>query len=674
MPSGPLAAIRPSAVNHHGVTVTDDYAWLRDPGYPDASDVEILAHLRAENAHFEGWAREHVSLIDTIEAELKLRIVADDAGVPVPDGAWENWWRFAPDSEYRQWLRRPRSGGDEEMVLDEAKLAEGKSYFRLGGMAVSPDGTRVAYAVDDDGSERFALRIRDLATATDLVTIAANSIGAPVWANDGHLAWVEVNDQWRPWRVRLHVLGSSPGDDPVSVEEADAGFFVGLSRSQDRHWLIVRSADHETAEVRLIAAAAPLSPPLMVSPRQTGRDYDVDVHDGTIFVRANDTHENFRIATAPVASPGDWSTLIAGSERHYLRGLTAFARQLVVEERIGGLDAIRVRAHDGGEHWIDFPEASFTASLGSNPEPDPAALRLGYSSLVTPQTVFDYDLAARTLTTRKVQSIPSGYDPALYETRRLHATAADGARVPVSLVMRCDRAPGGPLHLYGYGAYGIAIPPSFSASRLSLLDRGVAFAIAHIRGGDDLGYGWYKAGKREQRTNTFTDFIAAAHALIAEGVTAKGHISISGGSAGGTLMGAVLNMEPDLWSAAVAHVPFVDVLGTMLDASLPLTPIEWPEWGNPIEDAAVFAAIRAYSPYDNVQPRAYPPLLVTAGLNDPRVTYWEPAKWVARLRAVSTGDAPLLMKTNMDAGHGGKSGRYAALRETAEEYAFVFTA
>ena len=382
---------------------------------------------------------------------------------------------------------------------------------------------------------------------------------------------------------------------------------------------------------------------------------------------------NFRLVTAPLNDPSRWTELIAGSDEFYLTGIEAFRDFYVVEGRRAGLDQIEIRYYDDPARIepVAFPEEAYVAGLGNNPEFDQTVLRVGYNSMVTPSTVFDYDTAKRSLETLKVQEIPSGYDASLYTTERLSITARDGTEVPVSILYRKDRPQGGPLHLYGYGAYGIAIPPGFSTTRLSLVDRGFAFAIAHIRGGDDLGRNWYLTGKREHRMNAFTDFIDCAKGLVDRGYTQKGRISISGGSAGGKLMGAVINMEPDLFGAVVAHVPFVDVLATMLDASLPLTPGEWPEWGNPLTDKAAFELIRSYSPYDNVRAQDYPPMLVTAGLNDPRVTYWEPAKWVARLRARKTDDNVLLLKTNMGAGHGGKSGRWESLKETAEEYAFI---
>jgi oligopeptidase B len=399
----------------------------------------------------------------------------------------------------------------------------------------------------------------------------------------------------------------------------------------------------------------------------------VEEQDSTLLIRTNDTHPNFRIVTATLDAPGEWTEAIAPSDHFYIRGLTAFSDFYVISGREDGLDQIRLRDYGGGEQPITFPEASYTAGLGANAEYAVAKLRLSYQSMVTPPTVYDYHLATGRLETRKVQEIPSGYDASLYATERLTITARDGAKVPVSVVYRKGFAKdsSGPLHLYGYGAYGHAMPPGFSTNRLSLLDRGFAYAIAHIRGGDDLGYRWYLDGKLDKRSNTFNDFVDVAKGLIEAGFARPGRISISGGSAGGELVGAVLNQAPELWGAAVAHVPFVDVLNTMLDDSLPLTPGEWPEWGNPITDPEAFALIRGYSPYDNVEPKAYPPLLITAGLNDPRVTYWEPAKWAAKLRANKTDDNVLLLKTNMGAGHGGKSGRFEHLREDAEEQAFI---
>lgn len=670
----PVAAVRPHTSVWHGETLVDPYFWLRDQSYPTVDDPEVLAYVSAENAYFEAHMKPVDGLVTTILTELEGRMQQDDASVPVKNGAFEYWWRFDAGAQYRTWLRRPVGGGAEQEILSEPALAQGHDYFRLAGSSVSPDGRLLAYAVDTKGDERFVLRIRDLAAGTDVAMVAANSIGVPVWAADSQaLAWNETNDNWRSFRVRLHRLGSSAPDAVLYEETADKGFNVGVQRSQDGRWFILAAGDNVTSEVRLVPTSDPAAVPVLVRARQPGVSYDVDTRGDTLFIRTNDSHVNFRLATAPIASPGDWTELVAPCDRDYITGLAAFASYLLITGRRDGLDQVRLRRDDGSETVIPFAEASYTAGPGSNPEPDAPLLRLNYSSMVTPATVFDYDVAAGTLVTRKVQQVPSGYDPGHYATERVTITARDGARVPVSIVYKkgFPRDGSGKLHLYAYGAYGYATPPSFSANRLSLLDRGLAFAIAHIRGGDDLGYQWYLDGKLEQRTNTFNDFVDVARGLNALGWAAPGHISASGGSAGGELMGAIVNSDPELWRAVVAHVPFVDVLNTMLDDSLPLTPGEWSEWGNPITDKAAFELLKSYSPYDNVRAQAYPPLLITAGLHDPRVTYWEPAKWTAKLRATKTDSNILLLKTNMGAGHGGKSGRFSALQETAEEYAFI---
>ena len=670
----PVATKRPSSVTHHGITVSDDYAWLRDKGYPTVDDPEIIAHLEAENAWFEAAMVGQQDRIDALFTEMRARIKEADKSVPQKDGDWLYWIEFEEGAEYKKWWRRPVAGGPDELLLDEVALAEGKDYFRLGAISVSSDGSKIAYSIDDNGSERFTARIKDLSTGALLADEIPGTLSSLVWvAGDTGLVYSLANEQWRTDNARLHWLGRPLSDDVELYHEDDEGFRVGAGLSANEQWLVVSTSDHETSEVRLIPAADPLAEPLLVKARQKGVEYEVDEREGTLYVLANDTHENFRLATAPLSAPGEWETLSEGSDAFYLTGFDLFRDFYVVEGRQGGLDTIEVRYYDDPARVepIAFPEDSYAAGLGDNPEWAMDRLRVGYESMVSPSSVFDYHVAERRLELLKVQEVPSGYDAALYATERLHITARDGTDIPVSIMYRKDRSQPGPLHLYGYGAYGIAIPPGFSTTRLSLVDRGFAYAIAHIRGGDDLGRAWYKAGKLESRTNAFTDFVDVAKGLIERGYTEAGRISISGGSAGGELMGAVINSDPALWGAVVAHVPFVDVLATMLDASLPLTPGEWPEWGNPIEDRAAFELIQSYSPYDNVRAQAYPPLLVTAGLNDPRVTYWEPAKWVARLRELKTDDNVLLLKTNMGAGHGGKSGRFESLRETAEEYAFI---
>jgi oligopeptidase B len=674
----PVAAKKPHSVSHHGIAVTDDYAWLRDPGYPEVTDKQVLAHLEAENAWFEARMGPHQGLIDRLFKEMRGRIKEADRSVPQKDGDYLYWIEFEEGAEYKKWWRRPVAAGEDdnadELILDEVALADGKEYFRLGAISVSQNGKLLAYSADDNGSERYTVRVKDLATGELLPDEIPGTLSSLVWvAGDKGIVYSLANENWRTDNARLHWLGQDIAGDIELYHEDDEGFRVGSSLSANEKWLIISTSDHETSEVRLIPAADPLAAPILVKPRRKGVEYDVDERDGTLFVHANDTHENFRLATAPLDRPGEWTTLIEGSDAFYLTGFDLFRSFYVIEGRRAGLDQIELRYYDDPQRVepIIFPEASYSAGLGDNPEWDVAKLRLSYESMVSPSTVYDYHLADKRLEVLKVQEIPSGYDASLYQTERLEIAARDGTPIPVSLVMRRDREVGGPLHLYGYGAYGIAIDPGFSTARLSLVDRGFAYAIAHIRGGDDLGRAWYKAGKLERRTNAFNDFVDVAKGLIERGYTKAGRISISGGSAGGELMGAVVNSDPELFGAVAAHVPFVDVLATMLDASLPLTPGEWPEWGNPIEDKAAFELIRSYSPYDNVKRQAYPPLLVTAGLNDPRVTYWEPAKWVAKLRELKTDGNELLLKTNMGAGHGGKSGRFESLRETAEEFAFI---
>nr|WP_166643353.1 MULTISPECIES: S9 family peptidase [unclassified Novosphingobium] len=676
----PVAAKKPHSISHHGVTITDDYAWLRDPGYPEVKDPEILAHLEAENAWFQAHMAPRQPLIDQLFAEMRGRIKEADKSVPQKDGNWVYWIEYEEGAEYKKWWRRPIDAADDgsadELLLDEVALAQGHDYFRLGAISVSNDGRLLAWSVDDNGSERFTAQIKVIASGEILPDEIPGTNSGLIWVKgDTGLVYSLANENWRTDNVRLHWLGQPLDQDVELYHEDDEGFRAGAALSANEKWLIVSTGDHETSEVRLIPADDPLQAPILVRPREKGVEYDVDLHGEMLFVHTNDTHENFRLATAPLADPADWTTLIAGSDDFYLTGFELFRDFYVVEGRVRGLDRIEVRYYDDPARIepIAFPEASYEASLGDNPEWATQTLRVGYESMVSPSSVFDYDVPSRTLTRLKVQEIPSGYDASRYETARLDIPARDGTLVPVSVVWRKDRPAGGPLHLYGYGAYGIAIGPGFSTTRLSLLDRGMAYAIAHIRGGDDLGRGWYKAGKLDARTNTFNDFIDVARGLIDHGFTTAGRISASGGSAGGELMGAVINQAPDLFGAVVADVPFVDVLATMLDESLPLTPGEWPEWGNPIDDAAAFHLIRSYSPYDQVKPQAYPPLMVTAGLNDPRVTYWEPAKWVARLRELKTDSNPLIFKTNMGAGHGGKSGRFESLKEAAEEFAFLLT-
>ena len=675
-PQPPVAAQRPHSFTRHGVTIDDPYAWLKDPDYPEVGDPDILAYLEAENAYFEAVMAPHRPLVDRLYEEMKARIKEDESSVPQKDGDWLYWAAFETGGQYRKWWRKPVEGGADQLLLDEPALAEGKEYFSLGAFAVSNDGRHLAYAIDDNGSERFTIYVKDLASGALLPETIPGMLSDIVWtADDSGFLYGLANEQWRTDNARFHRLGTPVAQDVELYREADEGYRVAVAETSDRQWLVIGTGDHVTSEVRLLPANDPLAAPILVAPRQPGREYDVDAHDGTLFIHTNDTDPMWRLCTARIDAPGEWQELIAPDARFYMTGVECYRDFFVVEGREDGLDQIAIHRYDDPTtpQRIVFPEASYAAGLGDNPEYAVDRLRLGYESMVTPGTVQDYDVATGALTTLKVQEIPCGYDAAKYRTERLKIAARDGTEIPVSIVYPAGFVRDGsqPLFLYAYGAYGHAIPPGFSTGRLSLLDRGFAYAIAHIRGGDDLGQQWYHDGKLEKRTNTFNDFVDVAKGLIDAGWTKAGRIATAGRSAGGELMGAIVNSDPELWGAVIADVPFVDVLNTMLDADLPLTPGEWPEWGNPIEDKAAFDLIRGYSPYDNVRAQDYPPLFISGGLNDPRVTYWEPAKWAARLRATKTDDHILLLKTNMGAGHGGKSGRFESLREGAEEHAFV---
>jgi len=673
--SPPTAEKRDHSYSHHGITIADPYYWLKDQSYPTVDDTDILDHLKAENAWFEARMKPQQALVDELFEEMKGRIKEDDSTVPQKDGDWLYWSEFEEGAEYRKYYRKPVAGGDAQLILDENALADGHEYFRLGAFSVSKNGRYLAYSADTNGSERFTARIKDLQTGELLPDEIPGTLSGLVWVKgDTALVYGLADDNWRVHDATLHVLGTPVSDDvELYRETADEGFRVGTGLSAQEDWLVIATGDNETSEVRLVPADDPTAEPILVKARQKGVEYDVDVRDGTLWVHTNDDHVNFRLATATLDAPGEWTTLIPGSDEFYLTDFDLFKNFYVTEGRLRGLDQIQLRDYDDPNlvKPIAFTEASFDAGLSNNPEYDQNTLRLAYESMVTPDSVFDYHVDSGELELLKQQEIPSGYDVDLYTTERVEIPARDGTMVPVSIVMRKDRPKTGPLHLYAYGAYGYAVPPGFSTTRLSLIDRGYAYAIAHIRGGDDLGRKWYLQGKLNERTNTFNDFVDVAKGLVDKGYTEKGKISISGGSAGGELMGAVVNTDPDLWGAVVAHVPFVDVLNTMLDKDLPLTPGEWPEWGNPILSKQAFAYILSYSPYDQVVAQDYPPMLVTAGLNDPRVTYWEPAKWVAKLREVKTDDNELLLKTNMGAGHGGKSGRFESIREAAEEVAFI---
>jgi len=680
----PVAQRRPKFSVHHGVELVDEYAWLRAVNWqevmrdPAVLDPQIRAYLEAENGYTDAALADTAKLQDALYAEMKARIKEDDSSVPAPDGAYEYYGSYVTGGQYPRLCRRPRGGVAEELLIDGNMEAEGKPYWQLGAAAHSPDHRYLAYAVDKKGSELFTIKIRDLATGKDLREAIPDTRSAIVWAADSkHLFYVRLDANQRPLYVYRHRLGTAGKADVLIYEEKDKGFYVGVDQTQSSRFVTIEAHDHQTTEVYLIDADRPQSDPRLVLAREHGHEYAVEHHGEQLIITTNSGGaEDFRICEAPLADPRlqNWREIIPHKPGRLILETVAFKDHLVRLEREDGLPRIAIRRFaDGAEHAIAVDEEAYSLGVSAGYEFDTTMVRFTYSSMTTPAQVFDYDMEARTRDLRKTQEVPSGHDPADYVTRRLLAPAPDGETVPISLLYRKGTPLDGtaPLFLYGSGSYGITIPAGFSTSRLSLTDRGFIFAIAHIRGGKDKGYRWYTEGKREKKLNTFTDFIAAGEYLAKERYTERGRIIANGGSAGGMLMGVVANMAPELFLGIIADVPFVDVLNTMLDESLPLTPPEWPEWGNPIQSKTDFDIIRSYSPYDNVAAKAYPHIFAYAGLTDPRVTYWEPAKWVARLRHLNTSQNLLLLKTNMEAGHGGASGRFEALKELALDYAFA---
>ncbi len=687
----PRARKHPSSFTRHGVTIYDDYAWLRADNWqqvmrePDTLDADIRAYLESENAYLKDTLADTDDLQASLFEEMKARIKEDDSSVPSPDGPWSYYSSYVTGGQYPLFCRCPRGGesgsADEVILLDGNKESEGHDYWQLGGLSHSPDHKLIAYAADTAGSEYYTLRFRDIATGEDLPDVI-ESTGGMVWGKDSRtIYYIRLDDNHRPLYVHRHTLGAPPEQDALVYQEHDTAFYVHLGETQSGDYLLIDISDHETSEVHLIDAADPEARPRIIEPRTTGLEYSVDHNGDLLYILTNaadgqDDAVDFRISTAPVASPGrdNWAPLIPHKPGTLVLHHTLLKDYMIRLERTNSLPQIIVRQlSDGAEHAIAFDEEAYSLGMGAGYEFDTTTVRFTYASMTTPAQTYDYDLAERCRTLRKTQEVPSGHDPADYVTRRIYARATDGAEIPVSILHHRDTAidSSAPLLLYGYGSYGIAMPASFSTTRFSLVNRGFVYAIAHIRGGKDKGYAWYTAGKRESKRNTFTDFIAAGEHLAREKFTTRGKIIGHGGSAGGMLMGAVANMAPDLFDGIIANVPFVDVLNTILDDTLPLTPPEWAEWGNPIISAEDFALIRSYSPYDNIEAKDYPHILALGGLTDPRVTYWEPAKWIARLRELNTSDNLVLLKTNMSAGHGGASGRFDSLKETALEYAFA---
>jgi oligopeptidase B len=693
--AAPPAAKRvPSERTHHGDTFVDEYAWLAAKDDPDT-----IAFLEAENTYTEALTSGQKDLREAIFGEIKARTKETDLSVPVREGGW---WYYSRSIEGKQYMLhcrravRPDDAGPpmtedggpldgEVVLLDANEMAGDKPFFRIGAFDVSPDGRLLAYSTDLSGNERYTMRFKDLQTGEIAPDEIPDTYYGAAWSADASaLFYITVDDAWRPYRVWRHMIGTSASEDVLVFEESDAKFNVGVGLTRSKRYLMIGSASSLTSEIRMLDAANPTGEFTVVAPRRPGIEYHVEhqvLADGTdrLLILHNDHAVNFELAQATVADPTRWTPLIPHRDDTRLVGVDAFADHLVVYLRRDGLTGLRVM-HDSSASEIDFPEPIYSVGPGANPEYDSATYRLQYTSLVTPSSVYDYDIVTGQLILLKqapVLPAPDGtpYNPGDYEQRRLWATAEDGTRIPMSMVCRKDTPRDGtaPFLLYGYGSYEISADPRFFIRLISLLDRGFCYAIAHVRGGGEMGRRWYDDGKMLRKINTFTDFIACARHVVADGWTSPEHLIARGGSAGGLLMGAVANLAPEAFGGVVAEVPFVDALTSILDPTLPLTVPEWEEWGDPLHDAKVYGYMKSYTPYENVAPgQVYPPILAVTSLNDTRVLYHEPAKWIARLQAVAKG-GPFLLKTEMTAGHGGRSGRYDAWREEAMVLSWIIT-
>ena len=683
VPTPPRAEARPTQLSAHGLSWADDYAWIRADNWrevlrdPSRLPADIRALLKAENVYADAALAPTAGLQKELRREMRARLKEDDSEPPQVDGPWAYYSRFRSGGQRRIYCRKPRQGGAETVLIDGDARAEGKAFFHLAGGRHSPDHAKFAWSSDDLGSEILTIAVRDLERQRDLPDRIRGATGDVVWTGDSTaFLYVEQDENHRPRRVMLHRLETGQGDDVEVFVEDDPAWFIGIEPTRLGATAIISVHGHDASEALVVDLDHPMAAPRLVAPRRPGIRYEVMDHGDRFFIRTNAGAPDFKIVIAPREAPqeANWRDFVAERDGRFIADATLFKDQLVLlmremsRPRLAVIDLI-----SGESHEIAFDEETYFLRFEPVYEFDTSLIRFSYSSLARPQETYDYDVAKRRRTLVKRQTMPRGFDPQAYVTRLVFAPAEDGESVPVSLIhkrgVRLDGS--APLLLTGYGAYGYAVEASFSTNRFSLIDRGFVFAIAHVRGGTDKGWRWYEDGKLGNKPNSFRDFLAAARFLIAEGYTGSGRIVAQGGSAGGLLMGAVANLAPDLFAGLIADVPFVDVLATMLDASLPLTPAEWLEWGDPIHDRAAFDTIRSYSPTDNVRAQRYPAILALAGLADPRVTYWEPAKWVARLRATMTGGGPILLRTAMEAGHAGAPGRFDRLEDVARQYAFA---
>lgn len=682
-PVPPVAKKEPKRIEQLGRVRVDEYAWMKDDNWqkvlrdPSLIKADVKEHLTAENAYTKAMLASTEPLQAAMFEEMKGRIKQDDASVPAPDGAWEYYTRFETGAQHPIHARKPRAGGAEQVLLNEETESKGKAFYQVGAAGHSPDHKLYAFAVDEQGSEVYRIHVKDLATGAVLESPVESTTGDFCFSPDSQwLFWTFRDDNGRPARIYRRPARGGAKDDVLIYDEPDDGFFIGVGVLSSEKFIVISCGNQETSENLLIPASDPTAKPVVVEPRKVGLRYELDHWNDHFVIRTNaDGAVDWKLVIAPEATPGKahWKDWVAHTPGRLIMGMTAFKNHFARLEKVDAVNRIVITAKGGEEHVVGFDEAAYALSLEGGYEYDTTTVRFVYNSMTTPRQWFDYDMATRQRTLRKTQEIPSGHDPAKYETRRLNAKASDGTEVPIFVLMKKGTKLDGsaPLLLYGYGSYGISMEASFSIRNFSLVDRGWIWATACPRGGSEKGWSWFLDGKKDKKKNTFTDFIACAEHLHAAGYGKPANTVAYGGSAGGLLMGAITNMRPDLFAGIIAAVPFVDVVNTMSDTTLPLTPPEWPEWGNPLEDAAAYDYIASYSPYDNVSAKPYPAILATGGLSDPRVTYWEPEKWVARLRPATTSGKPVLLKINMEAGHGGASGRFDFLKEIALDYAFA---
>ncbi|MBD2167639.1 S9 family peptidase [Calothrix membranacea FACHB-236] len=668
----PVADKHPEVLELHGDRRIDKYFWLRDVDNP-----QVIAYLEAENSYTAAMMQHTEALQTKLYNEMLARIKETDLSVPYRKDNYYYYLRTEEGKDYPIYCRKKDNlSAPEEILLDENALAKEHEFFSLGVFDISPNHQILAYSVDTSGSEQYTLFFLDLTTNELLSETIPDTYFSFAWANDNQTVfYTKIDDANRPYQLFRHTLGTSPDADVLLYEEADELYHLYVDKTRSQAYILMSLRSSITTEFHYLDANHPQGDWQLIHPRTTGMEYDVEHHSDYFYIVTNDEATNFKLVKTLVASPSkeNWQTVISHQADVLLTGISLFANHLVIYERKGGLETARVQNLTTGEESnITFPEPTYEFYEGNNPEFHTTTLRFHYTSFITPQSVFDYNMETQQRELKKETEVLGGYDRTQYQSEWLMATAKDGTKIPISIVYKkgIKKDSQNPLLLTGYGAYGSSYTATFSSNRLTLLDRGIVFAIAHIRGGEEMGRKWYEDGKFLQKKNTFTDFIACAEYLIDEKWTASDRLVITGGSAGGLLMGAVMNLSPELFKAVVAHVPFVDVVTTILDTSLPLSAMEWEEWGNP-NDPVYYDYMKSYSPYDNVEAKDYPDMLITAGLNDSRVKYWEPAKWTAKLRELKTDNNILLLKTNMGAGHSGASGRYESLRELAFEYAFI---